>query len=98
MYLSADLSIFLYTWVYECVQIQLPNIFSKIKASLNDTHRTNRTRLFTFYEKHCGHVNCIKEQCTFKKRMTTYHLIVGLVLPFWEVFSPSTAACFCALH
>lgn len=41
-------------------------------------------KLYTFYEKKCGHKNCVMSSCTYKKRTTQHNLIVGLVLPFWK--------------
>ena len=35
-------------------------------------------------EKKCGHKNCAFFSCSYKKRTTNHHLIVGLVLPFWK--------------
>jgi len=47
------------------------------------------TKLHTFYEKHCGHKDteergCSNLSCSYKKRTVEHHLIVGLVLPFWN--------------
>lgn len=41
-------------------------------------------KLYTFYEKNCGHKQCISMSCTYKKRTTQHNIIVGLVLPFWK--------------
>ena len=46
--------------------------------------KTHWDKLFTFYEKKCGHKQCHLLTCSYKKRTQQHHLIVGLVLPFWK--------------
>jgi hypothetical protein len=41
-------------------------------------------QLYTFYEKNCGHKQCVAMSCPYKKRTTKHNLVVGLVLPFWK--------------
>jgi hypothetical protein len=42
-------------------------------------------KLYTFYEKNCGHKNCSHMSlCSYKSRIKEHNLIVGLVLPFWK--------------
>uniref|UniRef100_A0A7S1DLR9 SP-RING-type domain-containing protein n=2 Tax=Hemiselmis andersenii TaxID=464988 RepID=A0A7S1DLR9_HEMAN len=46
-------------------------------------------KVYNYAEKKCGHaannMACIGERCTFKKRMKSYWIVTGLVLPFWDV-------------
>mmetsp|Transcript_11231 Transcript_11231/g.27797 ORF Transcript_11231/g.27797 Transcript_11231/m.27797 type:complete len:1266 (+) Transcript_11231:163-3960(+) len=46
-------------------------------------------RVYDYAEKKCGHaasnLSCLGAKCTFKKRMKSYYIVTGLVLPFWDV-------------
>jgi hypothetical protein len=46
-------------------------------------------RIYDYAEKNCGHaannMSCPGARCTFKKRMKSYWIVTGLVLPFWDV-------------
>ena len=53
-------------------------------AATSPPTKGNWDKLFAFYERKCGHKVCHAMNCSYKKRTTQHHLIVGLVLPFWK--------------